>query len=232
VIVQIYAFTRVDEAVAAAEMGVDHVGFVAGKYGLVHGELSFAEARRLAEALPRGTQRVALTMATDVDEIVRMAEAVGPDIVHVSTDLQDVDVEAMATLQRRLPKTVRLMKAIPVAGEESLEAARRLAPVSDLFLLDTKVHGLPGVGASGQTHDWSISRRIVETVNVPVILAGGLTAANVIDAIRTVRPWGVDSNTATNLPGDPVAKDLERIRAFVTAARLPPDQREAVSQAE
>ncbi len=218
-LIQIYAFTKIDEAVAAAEMGVDQIGFVAGDYGLVHGELSFAAARRLAEALPPGATRVALTMATDVDEIVRMAEAVGPDIVHISTDLEAVGVDAMAELRRRLPDGMKLMKALPVGGEESLEAARRFAPVCDVLLLDSKGRGLPGIGASGLTHDWSISRRIVAAVNLPVILAGGLSAGNVADAIRAVRPAGVDSNTATNVPGDPVAKDLGRIRAFVAAVR-------------
>ena len=218
-LIQIYAFTQVDEAVAAAEMGVDQIGFVAGCYGIVHGELSFAAARRLAEALPGGTTRVALTMATEVDEIVRLAETVGPDIIHISTDLDDVGVEAMAALRRRLPAGMKIMKALPVGGEESLEAARRFAPVSDLFLLDSKGRGLPGIGASGLTHDWAISRRIVEAAPIPVILAGGLSAGNVAEAIRAVRPAGVDSNTATNVPGDPVAKDLGRIRAFVAAVR-------------
>lgn len=217
--IQIYAFTRIDQAVAAAEMGVDQIGFVAGDYGLVHGELSFADARQLARALPAGTARVALTMATQVDEILRMAAAVEPDIVHISTDLDDVNVDAMAELRRRLPASIRLMKALPVAGPESLEAARRYAPVSDVFLLDSKGRGLPGIGASGLTHDWSISRRIVDSVAIPVILAGGLSAANVAAAIRAVGPAGVDSNTATNVPGDPVAKDLGRIRDFVAAVR-------------
>ena len=91
--------------------------------------------------------------------------------------------------------------------------------MSDWFLLDTKVRGLPGVGASGLTHDWRISRRIVESVGIPVILAGGLSAENVAGAIEAVQPWGVDSNTATNAPGSPVEKDLDRIRAFVAAVR-------------
>ncbi len=75
-IIQIYAFTDIAQAVEAAEMGVDHIGFIAGDYGLVSGELSFTEARRLAQALPPHTVRVALTMAVQVDEILRMADAV------------------------------------------------------------------------------------------------------------------------------------------------------------
>jgi phosphoribosylanthranilate isomerase len=218
-IIQIYAFTRIDQAVAAAEMGVDHIGFVAGDYGLVSAELSFNAARRLAQSLPPQTVRVALTMATEVDEILRMTEAVAPDIVHISTDLEDVGVEAMQRLRRELPASIRLMKAIHVSGEESILDARRFAGVADLLLLDTKVSGMPGIGATGRLHDWSYSRRIVESVPVPVILAGGLSPENVAAAMQAVQPWGVDSNTHTNLQGSQVEKDMRRIQAFVNAVR-------------
>ncbi|WP_299027579.1 phosphoribosylanthranilate isomerase [uncultured Thermanaerothrix sp.] len=218
-IIQIYAFTRLADALAAVDLGVNHVGFVAGRYGLVYGELDFSEARSLVEGLPVHAVSVALTMATEVDEIVRMAYAVKPHIVHISTDPLDVDETAMRTLRQRLPETIRLMKAIPVAGEESLELALRFAPYSDFLLLDTKIRGFPGVGATGHTHDWQLSRRVVEAVNVPVILAGGLSAENVAQAIQQVRPYGVDSNTHTNRPGSPVEKDLQRIAAFVQAVR-------------
>jgi phosphoribosylanthranilate isomerase len=218
-IIQVYAFTRVDQAIAAAELGVDHIGFVAGKYGLVHGELSFEEARRLAEALPPQARGTALTMATQVDEIVRMAEIVGPDIVHISTEVNDVGLAAMEELRLRLPASVRLMKAIQVDGEASPAHASQFAAVCDLLLLDSKAPGLPGIGATGRTHDWALSRRIVQTSPVPAILAGGLSPQNVREAIAAVGPWGVDSNTWTNLPGSAVEKDLERIRAFVEAVR-------------
>lgn len=218
-IIQIYAFTRIDQAVAAADMGVDHIGFIAGKYGLVPGELSFAEARHLAEALPLHSVRVALTMATSVDEILRMAETVKPDIIHISTDLEEVGEQAMELLRLRLPITTRLMKAIQVEGKASIAYAQRFALMSDLLLLDTKVRGMPGIGATGRTHDWRISQRIVESVSIPVILAGGLSPENVGTAVTAVQPWGVDSNTWTNLPGSPVEKDLASIRAFVRAVR-------------
>jgi phosphoribosylanthranilate isomerase len=218
-IIQIYAFTKPEEAAAAAHMGVDQIGFVAGKYDLVPGELTFAEARALVEALPEGTTSSAITMSTDTDEILRMVAAVQPHILHISTDLEDVPVEQMVELRKRLPPEVRLMKAIPVYDESSVAEAQKFAAVSDILLLDTKVTGFPGVGATGHVHDWNVSRKIVETAGIPVILAGGLSAENVAEAIRVVQPWGVDSNTATNVPGDPVEKDLDRVAAFVRAVR-------------
>ncbi|HOJ00216.1 MAG TPA: phosphoribosylanthranilate isomerase [Anaerolineaceae bacterium] len=218
-IIQIYAFTDVDTALKAAEFGVNHIGFVAGKYGEVPAELTFREAREIAAALPPQATAVALTMATEVDEILRMVEQVNPHIVHISSDLDDVDVETMRELRSRLDKNIRLMKAIPVEDETSVQVAQQYAAVSDLLLLDTKRSGFPGVGATGFTHDWNISKQIVETAGVPVILAGGLTPQNVAAAIATTHPWGVDSNTSTNVPGSNTDKDLQRIADFVKAVR-------------
>ncbi len=218
-IIQIYAFTNIEHAVQAAELGVDHIGFVAGEYGLVPGELSFSEAKAICANLPSPAKAVALTMATDVDEILRMADAVEPEIVHISTDVEDVPESSMESLKEKLSPLIKLMKAIPVGGNESLILAKRFAPVSDYFLLDTKIMNMPGVGATGHVHDWSISRRIVEKFNLPVILAGGLSDENVGEAIGKVNPWGVDSNTHTNIQGNNVEKDIQRIADFVTAVR-------------
>jgi phosphoribosylanthranilate isomerase len=85
-------------------------------------------------------------------------------------------------------------------------------------MLDSGAKGPAFVGASGETHDWSVSRTVVERSRVSVILAGGLSADNVADAIATVRPWGVDSFTHTDFPGQRGKKDPARVQAFVAAA--------------
>jgi phosphoribosylanthranilate isomerase len=219
-IIQIYAFTDPEEARLAAQMGVDQIGFVAGDYGMVPAELNFKQAREMVEALPENARASALTMATEVDEIVRMAQAVRPHIIHISTDMEAVDLTKMRELKRRLPPEILVMKAISVAGPESAAAARHYAAACDLLLLDTKSEHVAGIGVSGRTHDWAVSRQIVESVSIPVILAGGISPENVAGAMQQVSPWGVDSNTHTNLPGDMVKKDMERIAAFVRAVRL------------
>lgn len=220
-IVQVYAAVSVADALKMVELGVDQVGFVAGAYGQVFGELTFEQARDIVEALRGKATTSALTMSTDVTEILRMAEAVQPDIIHISSDTHAVDVAEMRQLRARLPQPVQLMKAIHVAGPESVDLALKFAGPSDILLLDTKVTGMPGVGATGVTHDWRVSRQIVERVGqqARVILAGGLVPENVRQAIAVVRPWGVDSNTGTNRPGDPVAKDWDRVAAFVRQAK-------------
>lgn len=218
-IVQIYAYTNIPQALEAVEAGVDHIGFVAGDYGMVHAELDFDSASDLAQAIPKPAKAVALTMAVEPGEILCMCRHVEPDIVHISSDLMDLDPAALSALRRELPPHVGLMKAIPVTDDGSVERALAFAPSCDFLLLDSKVPAMPGVGATGRTHDWSISRRIVERVRVPVVLAGGLTAQNVAQAIRQVKPWGVDSNSGTNMPADPVRKDTARVLAFALAAK-------------
>lgn len=218
-IVQVYAYTNSTEARRAVEAGVDHIGFVAGDYGLVHAELSFDSARAIAQAIRRPARSVALTMSSDLEEILRMCRYVEPDIVHISSDLMALPPPLMAGLRKELPAGVGLMKAIPVTGDASVDDAQAFAPFCDYLLLDSRVEGMPGIGATGRIHDWSVSRRIVEAVESPVILAGGLNPANVTEAIRQVKPWGVDSNTGTNLEGDPVRKDPRRVTAFAAAAK-------------
>lgn len=222
-IIQIYAFTDPDTAVNAVKLGVNNIGFVAGRYGAVPAELSFTEAREIVTALPQNATSVAITMAEDVNEILRMASEVKPDVVHISSDVDRVGIEMMRELRSKLDKDIRLMKAISVENEQSIVHAQQFAKVSELLLLDTKVEGFPGVGATGFTHDWNISRRIIESVGIPVILAGGLTAENVGAAIHETHPWGVDSNTSTNTPGSNVEKDLDRIAAFVNAIHTKED---------
>lgn len=218
-IIQIYAFSNIKDAIAAAKLGVDQIGFVAGEYGKVHGELSLRKSAGIVNAIHGVSASVALTMSTNIEEIVAMSQFVKPDIVHVSTDPFDLDVQAISNLRARLVPHTQIMKALPVEGNNSIDLAVAFSTTCDYLLLDTKVTGLPGIGATGQTHDWNISKKIVEQVNCPVILAGGLSSENVLEAIQTVQPWGVDSNTSTNIKGDKVLKDMVRVAKFCSTIR-------------
>jgi phosphoribosylanthranilate isomerase len=105
-----------------------------------------------------------------------------------------------------------------VRAGETLSEVDAHQECADYIMLDAGAKGLPFTGATGETHEWSVSRAIVEHSRVPVILAGGLTAENVGQAIATVRPWGVDSFTHTDVLGQRGRKDPARVRAFIAAA--------------
>ena len=147
-----------------------------------------------------------------------MARDTRPDIIQVQADIADFPVAMTRALKTRFPQ-IPIMRAIPVIDEASIEVAASYRGAADFLLLDSYDLETQQFGALGRTHDWSISRRIVDEVGIPVILAGGLGPENVASAIAAVRPAGVDSKTKTDrLDGG--GKDLAKVRAFVGAARL------------
>ena len=218
--VQIYTAQSAGEARSLVDAGVDHVGITPSDLGLP-GEVDSGTARAICEALRDTAARsVALSVETDMDRIAEMVDTVGPDVLHLCGPPGAVGPEAVASLRSRV-EPVSIMQAIAVTGPDAVDVARSFAEVADFLLLDSVDPDIPGIGAAGQVHDWSLSARIVDAVEVPVILAGGLSPENVAAAIELVRPWGVDSLTHTNrpLPDGGFEKDLERVRAFVRSAR-------------
>jgi len=111
------------------------------------------------------------------------------------------------------------MRSIPVVNESSVALARSYDGIADWLLLDSYKSGDRQIGALGVTYSWELDRRIIESVRIPTIIAGGLGAENVQDAIRVARPAGVDSKTKTDKNDGTHTKDLKKVSAFVTAAR-------------
>jgi phosphoribosylanthranilate isomerase len=219
VITQLYTMQTVMEALACADAGADHVG-VTPPHGGLPGEVPVRLAAEIVRAVGNRARPVVLTVWTDPVAIAELVAATRPAILHLCPPAHRTSPAQVEQLRLRLPG-VPIMQAISVTGPESVAEARAYAEVADYLILDTQDPSIGGVGASGATHDWRVSREIVLAVSVPVILAGGLSPENVAEAIREVRPWGVDSLTRTNqpLPGGGFRKDLDRVRAFIAAAR-------------
>ncbi|MBN2305261.1 MAG: phosphoribosylanthranilate isomerase, partial [Anaerolineae bacterium] len=195
--VQIYTMQTPDEARAVVALGVDHIGVTPSTLGLP-GEIDLRTARAICDAVRGQAVTVALSVSGDLDDIAAMVRDVRPDIVHLCGLAGTLPPDDVRALRGRLPDNVRIMQAISVAGPEAVDTARAYQDTADFLILDTQAPDIAGIGASGKTHDWTISRAIVERVSIPVILAGGLSPENVADAIRAVHPWGVDSLTHTN----------------------------------
>jgi phosphoribosylanthranilate isomerase len=209
----------IDEALAVVALGVDHIGVTPSKIGLP-GEVDFTTARAILDSIGNSAVGIALTVESNLDSIETMVQEVHPDILHLCGPENKLSPNDISTLKKSLPD-LPIMQAVSVAGPEALDVALAYQKVADYLILDTQTQDIAGIGASGKTHDWNISREIVQKVHIPVILAGGLSPDNVAEAIKVVQPWGVDSLTHTNrqLPGGGFRKDLDRIRQFVMEAK-------------
>jgi phosphoribosylanthranilate isomerase len=217
VLVQIYGITTPDDARMVVDAGADHVGVVLDEGMGTWDAVDAPTARRIVDELST-VRTVGLSLATSAATIRRTMDVLTPDIAHVVNIAGQWQPDDVAALRDALAP-VELMLTIAVRDEHAVGTARRFADVCDWFLLDSANPATGIIGASGLTHDWSISRAVVAAVTTPVVLAGGLGPENVDDAIAHVRPAGVDSETRTSRDDDRRRKDPDRVRRFVDRAR-------------
>ena len=216
-LVQIYEISNPEEARALVDLGVDHIGVLVGD-GSFPREQSVDRARLIFSAISPPSKGVALVLSSHVRLIEHVVSELKPAILHLgaSTDL------LTPTVVQQLKKehgTLTVMRSIPVLDAKSIAIARSYDGIADMLLLDTHRPGDAQIGALGVTHSWDIDRRIVESVGIPVIIAGGLGPDNVADAIEVARPMGVDSKTKTDKDDGSHTKDLEKVKRFVARAK-------------
>lgn len=223
-ITQIYTAQTPAEALALADLGVDHVGVTVSDRGLP-GEVSLQVGKdMLNEIGDTEAKSIALTVETDPRSVRELIDNLRPDIVHLCGDTSRFGPQAVGDIRDWLSHTdieIELMQAIAMVGPESIGLAMEFEPYVDWLILDSVSDDVEGIGAAGFPHDWKLSRQIVEAVAVPVILAGGLGPDNVADAIDAVRPAGVDSLTKTNRfnQDGTFSKDLDAVERFLEAVR-------------
>jgi len=191
-----------DVAVAA---GADALGFLVDVPVDTARELSPERAADLLAGVPPLVTTVLVTMPEDAERAIALHEATGADVVQLHNDLS---TEALAEI--RGITGARVMKAVSA----DLEEASRYAPVADALVVDSR--DASGAGGTGEAHDWETTRAIREAVDVPVVVAGGLTPENVGDAVRTVEPFAVDVSSGVERREG--RKDHDAVRTFVEAA--------------
>jgi len=216
-LVQIYEISTPEEARALGNLGVDHIGVLVGD-GSFPREQSVDQARLIFSAIPSSSKGLALLLCADVRLVEQIILELKPAIVHLGASSDLLTASAVQQLKQRCG-TLTVMRSIPIVDDESIAIARSYDGVADMLLLDSHRPGDVQIGALGVTHSWEIDRKIVESVRIPVIIAGGLGPDNVVDAIRVVRPAGVDSKTKTDKDDGSQTKDLRKVKRFVARAK-------------
>jgi phosphoribosylanthranilate isomerase len=196
----------------AVECGASAVGLVSempSGPGVI-GEDLIAE---IAARVPPTVATFLLTCKQDADSIVEQQQRCRVNTLQLCDRVAtDVYTELRARLHG-----VSIVQVVHVAGVESLEEALSVARHVDALLLDSGNQSLAvkELGGTGRTHDWNVSRRIVEASPVPVFLAGGLKPENVAEAIETVRPFGLDVCSGVRTDGRLDAGRLKRFFAHI-----------------
>lgn len=198
---KICGITRVEDALAAAEAGADAIGLVF--YAKSPRAVSVQQAREIIAALPPFVTSVGLFVDASRCELGEILDAVPLDLLQFHGDETPDECDHYG---RPYIKALRVKPGDDIAAQVARYANARGV------LLDTFVPGIPG--GTGEAFDWSL---VPAQLSKPVILAGGLTAANVAQAIGQVRPFAVDiSGGVESAKG---IKDAAKIHAFIEAVR-------------
>jgi phosphoribosylanthranilate isomerase len=192
-LIQIAGVIDAAETQMLQRCGVRYLGFPL-RLPVHREDLTEEEATAIIKSLTAPVCGVLITYLDRATAIFAFCHALGARIVQLHGDIDRHQLKLLKTLDPNL--TVIKSLVVGMRAHKELEATlRELTPFVDAFITDTFDPTTGASGATGKTHDWSVSRRLVELADRPVILAGGLTPENVKKAILEVTPAGVDSHT-------------------------------------
>ena len=197
------------------EAGVDWLGFPL-RLDVHPEDLPPEEVSGIIASLGMGDRAVLITYLGKATEIAGLAAMLGCRRIQLHGDITAGEVRLLKNSDPGL-FLIKSLVVRPGNIDELAGIAGDFGPLVDSFITDTWDPKTGASGATGKTHNWDASRRIVESAARPVILAGGLTPDNVGRAIMQVRPAGVDAHTGVE--GADGMKDPVRVRAFVEEAR-------------
>ena len=163
----------------------------------------------IAATIPPGVSSFLLTCLQDAASIIDQQRRLRVNTIQICDRLTRGSYQ---DLREALPG-ISLVQVVHVTGPEAVDEAIEVAPQVDAILLDSGNQSLKikELGGTGRTHDWTLSRKIRESIEAPLFLAGGLNPSNVATAIREVQPFGIDVCSGLRTNG---ALDPQKLTAF------------------
>ncbi len=214
--VKICGMTNLEDALTAVEAGADAVGFVF--YEKSPRKISVKAAREIVEQLPGSVEKVGVFVNHAAEQVAEVSDQVGLGAVQIYPL-----ASGGALLRDFLPnRKQRTFVAVPgqrftSEGSFGIFLSREFLSGINALFIDSGSVQQPG--GTGRNFDWKSAADSVRLIGetIPVVIAGGLTAENAAEAIRILKPWGVD--VASGVEARPGKKDPEKVRAFVKAVR-------------
>ena len=203
------------EAEMLVRSGVHYLGFPL-RLSVHHEDLSEQAARTIIRNLKPPTRGVLITYLDRATDVIEFCRSMGASIVQLHGDIEAFELRRI----KQHEPDLAIIKSLVVGQhsmEKLIETIRSTAAHVDAYITDTFDAETRASGATGKTHDWKVSRQLVQQSPWPVILAGGLSPDNVQEAILEVRPAGVDAHTG--LEDASGRKSEEKVKRFVVEAK-------------
>ena len=209
--VKICCISSIEEASLAINAGATALGLV-GHMPSGPGIISDNLIAEIAGSIPKHIDTFLLTSETDIDQIIQHHSKVNTTTIQIVDELTN---GTHVQLKGVLP-SVKIVQVLHILDETSIEKAIRISKNVDAILLDSGNPNLntKELGGTGRTHNWEISKTIVEKVEIPVFLAGGLNPENAAKALNDVNPYGLDLCSGVRTNGN---LDIDKLTSFFKA---------------
>ena len=210
--IKICCIAGVEEAKLAMRYGASALGLV-GRMPSGPGPIADELIKNIAAAIPPPLATFLLTCETSAEAIIGHHSRTCTNTIQL---VDELPLPEYAIIRAALP-AIKLVQVIHVLSEASVEEAIRVSAYVDALLLDSgnPKLAIKELGGTGRVHNWQLSRQIVESLAVPVFLAGGLNPGNVRKAIDQVNPYAVDVCSGVRTDG---RLDEKKLAAFVAEA--------------
>ena len=191
--IQVAGVIDQQEAKMLVECGVNYLGFPL-RLPVNKEDLTEVDAKSIIKNLQPPNYGIVISYSSTAEEAIELCANVGVNIIQLHGP---ITIEELVKLKSLKPE-IQIIKSLVIHNDNVLQllnTMNELEPHVDAFITDTYDPKTGASGATGKTHDWEISKKFVELSSKPIILAGGLNADNVFDAISKVKPAGVDVHT-------------------------------------
>jgi len=206
--IKVCGITNYSDAAAVISTGVDFIGFIVDVPVETPRKITSSQAEEILREIDR-KKAIIVLMPSALQEVERILELKPFGVQFHSNETPEFirDVKEVSS-------KVAIIKALHMQKNSTFEELKNLAnayaDLVDYFLLDTQSDK---IGGTGMTHDWNVSKKLVENLKKPVFLSGGLGPENVCAAVKSVHPFGVDASS--RLESKPGFKDIRKVKYFV-----------------
>ena len=211
--VKICANKSIDDAKMCLEAGVDTIGLLVGQEHTSNDFINKETAKEINNFVNNRCDVSLVTHLISAEEIIELTKYIGNNIIQLHSNIDESEVEKIV---KELPK-IKLVRLIHISNDGKICTDYKNMKYVDFYLLDSFNLKTNQVGGTGLTHDWNKSRELIQILNKPTFLAGGLNPNNVEQAIKLAQPYGVDVNSGCK--NDKGVKDKEKVKEFVFNAK-------------
>ncbi len=211
--VKICANKSIEDAKMCLEAGADIIGILVGQEHTSNDFVNKDTAKEINNYVNGKCDVSLVTHLTNADEIIELTKYIGNNVIQLHSDIDESEVEKIV---KTLPE-IKLVRLIHISNDGKICTNYKNMKYANFYLLDSFNLETNQVGGTGLTLNWNKSRKLIQILDKPTFLAGGLNPNNVEQAIKSAQPYGVDVNSGCK--NDKGVKDKEKVKEFVFNAK-------------